>query len=432
MSSPLIARFNNEPVLVAPDKANWLGECVRAAQVEVGKIENRMTVEPAKMQDDFWPAEGSWMRAFRPYNVTADGTLVIPIKGYMAHDFGYQIYDWVTGYTYIQKAFERGMADPMVKRIAMMVNSGGGDVAGNFDLVDRIFAMRGQKPIHAFVNEHSYSAAFSIATAAEKVYLPRTGGVGSVGVLTSHVNMSKALEKYGYEITLIHAGEHKVDGNPYEALPAPVKARIQKRIESMRQLFAETVARNLGMTVEAVLATEALTYSAADAIEVGFAHEIRPIDEALAAFSGELDPTEEEDTMELTPEQEKAVQERITAAQASAKAEGLKEGAAAERTRIQGVLTSEAAQGRSGLANHIAMGTDMTVDAAVKMLEASPKEAASTTAEKKDAPNGADFRAAMEKNNPNMTAENDGSNTTETAADPVAEFKAATGYGSEK
>lgn len=120
MSSPLIARFNNEPVLVAPDKANWLGECVRAAQVQVDKIEHRMGVEPAKMQDDFWPAEGSWMRAFRPYNVTADGTLVIPIKGYMAHDFGYQIFDWVTGYTYIQKAFERGMADPMVKRIAML------------------------------------------------------------------------------------------------------------------------------------------------------------------------------------------------------------------------------------------------------------------------------------------------------------------------
>lgn len=430
MTKPLMSRFNNEPVLVEVTRGEWLAECVTMAQAECARIEQRMSTEAPVMQDDFWPAPDSWLRHVRPYNVSADGTLVIPVKGYMAHDFGYQLFSWATGYIYIQKAMERGIADPMVRRIALMVNSGGGDVAGNFDLVDRIYAMRGEKPIHAFVNEHAYSAAFSIATAASRVYLPRTGGVGSVGVLTSHTDISGMLEKNGVKITLISAGEHKVDGNPYEKLPAAVRARIEKRIESMRQLFAETVARNLDMSAEDVLATEAQTYSADEAIEVGFAHEIRPVDEALAAFSDADDETtEEEDTMELTAEQEQAVQGRIKDASAAAKSDGAK----AERTRIQGILGHAAAEGRSTLANHIAMSTDMDVEAAVKMLEASPKEAAQVTEPTKPEAKGADFNAAMSKDNPGITADGqDTTNTQESAEDVQKAFRAATGFGSDK
>ncbi len=423
MSKLLASRFANAPVLVSSDRADWLSDCLAATSTQLEKMDHRMSAEPVVMQDDFWPSSDSWMSRFRPYEVVG-GTLRIPVKGVMLHEFSYTFYDWATGYIYIQKAFERGMADPNVQRIALVVNSGGGDVAGNFDLVDRMFAYKGQKPVHAFVNEHSYSAAFSITTVADKIYLPRTGGVGSVGVLTSHVDMSKALDERGLKITLIHSGQHKVDGNPFAALSDDVKARIQARIDGMRELFATTVARNLGLTVEQVMQTEALTYGAAEAIEIGFAHEIRPIDEALAAFSGELEITQEEDTMELTPEQEKAVQERISTASAAAKAEGMKEGAAAERTRISGILGHAEAEGRGDLATHLAMSTDMTPEAAAGVLAASPKAAApqATTAP------GADFSAAMENGNPNLSQTS--GNDNDSAQDEEKAFLAATGYGS--
>jgi ClpP class serine protease len=426
MSNLLAARFANTPVMVSACRAAWLSDCVHAASGEIEKINARESAAPAVMQDDFWPAADSWKCAYRPYNVV-DGTLIIPIKGVLLHDFGYQIYDWATGYIYIQKAFERGMADYGVRRIALLINSGGGDVAGNFDLVDRMFALRGTKPVQAFVNEHAYSAAFSIASVADKITMPRTGGDGSVGVLTSHVDVSGALDKNGYKITLIFAGEHKVDGNAYEALPAPVKARIQKRIDSMRLLFAQTVARNLGMTVEAVLATEAQTYSADEAVAVGFAHEIRPVDEALAAYCCDQEETTEDDEEEDEMATEQTA-EQIQAGLDAARADGQKEGALAERTRIQGILTNEAAAERSALASHIAMNTDMPVDAAVAMLNASPKVAAVAPAATTAAP-ASGFEAAMANGNPNIAPTGGEPSTAQQAQD---EFRAATGYGSTK
>jgi ClpP class serine protease len=45
----------------------------------------------------------------------------------------------------------------------------------------------GEKPIHAILTENAYSAAYAIASAADRISVPRTGGVGSVGVITMHL-----------------------------------------------------------------------------------------------------------------------------------------------------------------------------------------------------------------------------------------------------
>ena len=425
MSNLLAARFADSPVMVSLDRANWLGDCLASVSVELSGINARASTEPAVMKDDFWPEEGSWMARFRPYEVV-NGTLLVPVKGMLLHDFGYQLYDWATGYTYIQKAVERGMADMSVQRIAFVINSGGGEVAGNFDMVDRIFKMRGQKPMAAFVNEHAYSAAFSIASVADKIVMSRTGGVGSVGVVTSHIDASGMIEKWGYKITFIHAGEHKVDGNPYEALPPEVKNRMQARIDGLYSIFVSTVARNLGLDEQVVRDTEALTYSAEAAVELGFAHEIAPFDEALAAFSGDrINPVGEETMSQENQKPETAQVDQ--AALDAARAEGRKEGATAERERIQGILGCDEAKNRRDLAFHLSMNTDQSVESAKGILAASPEKV-----EKAEQPSkpGADFAKAMEKDNPELGADGDGGQEADAASQLIADYKAATGYGS--
>ena len=60
------------------------------------------------------------------------------------------------------------------------IDSFGGEVAGAFDLADRIRAVRAQKPVHAFVAEHALSAGYVLASQADQIILPRTGAVGSI------------------------------------------------------------------------------------------------------------------------------------------------------------------------------------------------------------------------------------------------------------
>lgn len=427
MSKILATRFADRPVMVGADQSGWLAECITAVSAEMGVIQARVAEESPELADSFWPKEGHWLSRYRPYEVVS-GTLQIPVKGLLLHDYGYQMGEWATGYTYIQKAFDRGMADPGVQRIALVINSGGGEVAGNFDMVDRMYQQRGQKPVQAFVNEHAYSAAYSIASLAEKISVSRTGGVGSVGVVTSHLDTSGAMEKAGYKITFIHGGAHKVDGNPYSALSPEVKNRMQARIDGLYSIFVSTVARNLGIDEQVVRDTEALTYGAGEAVALGLAHEIAPFDEALAAFSsGGINPVGEEVMSQPNPA---PVTAQVDEAELdAARAEGRKEGATAERERVLGILGCDEAANRRDLAFHLAMNTDQTVETAKGILAVSPEKV-----EKTEQPSnpGAQFAAAMAEGNPELGAEGGDGPSVDAATQLIADYKAATGYGSEK
>jgi hypothetical protein len=74
------------------------------------------------------------------------------------------------------------------------------------------------------------------------------------------------------------------------------------------------------------------------------------------------------------------------------------------------------------------MNTDMPVDAAVAMLNASPKVAAVAPAATTAAP-ASGFEAAMANGNPNIAPTGGEPSTAQQAQD---EFRAATGYGSTK
>ena len=110
-----------------------------------------------------------------------------------------------------------------MRAIALDIDSFGGEVAGAFDLADRIRAARAQKPVWAFVAEHACPRATRWPVQADRIMLPRTGAVGSIGVVTLHTDMSGALDQEGIAVTLIHAGQHKIDANPYRPLPEAVR-----------------------------------------------------------------------------------------------------------------------------------------------------------------------------------------------------------------
>jgi hypothetical protein len=67
----------------------------------------------------------------------------------------------------------------------------------------------------------------------------------------------------------------------------------------------------------------------------------------------------------------------LTEGVAKAKADGVKEGATAERTRVKAILGSEQAKGRESLAQHFAFETEDTAEKALAALDKSPKAEAS-------------------------------------------------------
>lgn len=281
-----------------------------------------------------------------------NGVAIIPIHGSLINRFG-QCYGYVTGYNFIRRQRDAAMADPDVTAIVYDVNSGGGEAAGCFELADESFALRGTKPTISVVDSACYSAAYALASTSDQVVVTPTGGAGSVGVYTMHVDMSKMLENWGLEITLIHAGEHKVDGHPYAELPEDVRADMQKSVDATYNKFVESVARNRNLSVEAVKDTQARCYSADDALALGLIDSVASPLEAIRAFlGGPSEASNDETTGDSSMELNEAKQ--------------------AERQRVGAIIGHPNAKGREAMANHLALNTDMSVDDAAALLAVAP------------------------------------------------------------
>lgn len=307
----------------------------------------------------------------------ANGIAIIPISGSLINRFG-QSYSFITGYNFIRRQLAMAMADDDVKGIVADINSYGGECAGCFELADEIFAMRGKKPMVAVVDSNAYSAGYALASSFDKVAVTPSGGVGSIGVVAMHVNMGKLLEKFGVDITFIHFGEHKVDGNPYEALSPQVKKNIQTGVDKSGEAFVALVARNRNIAADKVKATEAACYRAEDALSLGLIDTIAAPQQAMQVFFDELTGSvinpKEKDAMSTETKpgaQDQATQE---AAHAAALQKAGADARAAERARVQGIMSCEEAKGKQKLANHLAMNTDLSVDQAKGMLQVAAVE----------------------------------------------------------
>lgn len=311
-------RAFNTPLMVDPAKAlaflSGLGPRITGQEITFQGLE----VDTADQTSATLPARASLFgndlaqrhqrSGSQPYAVV-DGIAVIEITGTLVHRGA-----WIgqssglTSYEGIAAQLQAALADPGVRGIALDIDSFGGEVAGAFDLADRIRAARAQKPVHAFVAEHALSAGYVLASQADRIILPRTGAVGSIGVVTLHTDMSGALDQKGIAVTLIHAGAHKVDANPYQPLPEAVHDQMQRELEVVRFLFAETVAVGRGdrLTHAAALATEAAVFRGADAIAAGLADELADPVTAFHAFAaaprGTTSPSRKGPQMTITPE----------------------------------------------------------------------------------------------------------------------------------
>lgn len=222
----------------------------------------------------------------KPYDMV--GTVaVIPIEGTLVHKGAWVESDsGETSYQGLQTQVGRALQDPRVRGVVFEIDSSGGEVAGAFETAEMIAALSRAKPTLAILTEQAYSAGYLMAAAARSIVLPESGGAGSIGVITLHTDYSAALADRGLKVTILAAGAHKADGNPYEPLPEAVAARIITQLQALRESFAAHVVRYRGarLTFEQAMATEALDYMGAEAVRVGLADATAHPQETFQAF----------------------------------------------------------------------------------------------------------------------------------------------------
>lgn len=207
-----------------------------------------------------------------------NGIGTLSISGPLFAHYGIEAW-WYGGSAYdvIGAAFDQLMASPDVSQIVMMIDSPGGTVTGCFELSDKIYAARGTKPIVAITDDCAFSAAYCIASAADRIEIPRSGGLGSIGVRSQHVEMSKRLDMLGYVVTTFVSGAKKADFDSSSPLSDSARTDMQAEVDRLADIFIGTVARNRGIDADAVRALQAGCLFGPSAIAAGLGDSIGPM-----------------------------------------------------------------------------------------------------------------------------------------------------------
>ncbi|WP_434732639.1 S49 family peptidase [Wolbachia endosymbiont of Zygogramma bicolorata] len=206
------------------------------------------------------------------FHINPKGIAIIRIYGVLTKKT--EVFDHIldmTSYENIHEEIESALEDKSIETILLDIDSPGGEVNGVFDLADFIYSARGKKRIIAMANDDAYSAAYAIASSAEKIFLTRTSGVGSIGVIASHIDQSRFDEKQGIKYTTIFAGSRKNDLNPHEPMTSESLESLQKEVDRLYEMFVQLIARNRGLSIEKIKSTEAGLYFGEKAIEIGLA-----------------------------------------------------------------------------------------------------------------------------------------------------------------
>ena len=426
MTHPMIAqRVFHTPLLAAPAKAAGfvmgLGPRILGQDlIEFSGLDGEAITQPsskpfASLLDE---RVGDEIRAGKrdAYRMI-DGIAVIPVTGSLIHRGAWVgSYSGETSYEGIAAQIKAAAEDRMVRGIALEIDSHGGEVAGCFDLAAQIRAVREVKPVHAFVCDNAHSAAYALASQATRVVVPEAGSVGSIGVICLHADYSQRMDDSGVKISVIAAGEHKADGNPYAPLPEAVRQNLQDEMEVLRGIFAAAVGKGRGaaLDADAALATEARCIIGRAAIEAGLADVVASPKEAFEDFVSETSwrrsvspvqaTTEGANHMAKTPNQDNQETPAEPQAQAdpvpvadgaqdaqpdaalpvsepaaaSTSAPGADAGAEMQR-RIAAILTCPEAKGQDELAKSLAFNSTMSAEEAQKHLAAAQKATAPKT-----------------------------------------------------
>lgn len=185
-------------------------------------------------------------QAREPKPAISNGTALVSVRGVIAR-YADQVngscQDQGRSAEQLQRDLQAVASDPRVKRIVLRIDSPGGTVAGTAEtgaLIRQISAS-GTRVI-AFVDGMAASAAYWLASQADEIVMGSpTTEVGSIGVITAHVDSTKAHEAEGFRVQVFRTSPLKAPGAWGESLTPEQAAAIDRDLADFHAAFAEAV-----------------------------------------------------------------------------------------------------------------------------------------------------------------------------------------------
>lgn len=181
--------------------------------------------------------------------------------------------------------FGEALAAEDVQAIVLHIDSPGGQTTGVHEFAGQIFAARGIKPVIAYVSGVGASAAYWIASAAERVVVDATAMLGSIGVVAAWTDDKESRKSKGlrdYEVVSSQSPNKRLDPTSEEG-----RSALQRLLDETADIFIADVARHRGKRSATVAEQfgQGGVMLAAEAVKVGMADEVGSLESVIAALS---------------------------------------------------------------------------------------------------------------------------------------------------
>lgn len=220
----IISKLFYEPLLIT--RARHAAIC----QVVESHMEKVANYEPDSNEDQPEP----------DYQEVYD-TSIIPVRGVLTrHAADIPMSSCGCGLDTVEAMIDNAMEDSNIKRLIFDFNTPGGAVTGIPELAARIGNISSKETI-AFTDDECCSGGIWLATQTQKFYTTASASVGSIGVWTAYLDLTRMMEQKGIRMQSIQAGEYKLMGAYWKPLSKEEIGILQKEIDAIHADFKAAV-----------------------------------------------------------------------------------------------------------------------------------------------------------------------------------------------
>lgn len=177
--------------------------------------------------------------------------------------------------------------NPKICGVVLWINGPGGMVAHVDVVASTIKDMT--KPVATFVAGMMASAHFWIGTTADRTFIASPlCEVGSVGVMITWASWKKYFEKNGIDVRDIYPDSADLKNFEYRALEEKGdEDPIKQQLEQLHEVFARTVADNLGVEYDPKLPLfRGQIFTGSEALELGYVDQMGTLQDAVTWVLG--------------------------------------------------------------------------------------------------------------------------------------------------
>lgn len=175
--------------------------------------------------------------------------------------------------------------DGNVHGIMLVIESPGGTVAGTRELAQEITKAKESKPVWAYCEDLTASAAYWIASQCDRVEANSTSLVGSIGTYCVVTDSSAAAEKAGFTVHVIRAGEFKGAGTPGTQITEQHIEQASGQVQKLNSFFLDAVQTGRNLSKERVSEiADGRVHVASEAKSMGLIDDVSSFEDYLNRF----------------------------------------------------------------------------------------------------------------------------------------------------